>query len=54
MATIAAPLVVALAGVLAFALSTNGKIVRIGEIAFFVGLLWLVWALTASGRALHF
>jgi hypothetical protein len=52
MATIAAPLVVAVVGALIFALSANGKIARMGEIAFAVGLFWLVYQL--SGRALHF
>ncbi len=52
MATIAAPLLVCIVGALAFALSSNGKIARMGEIAFAVGLLWLVYQL--GGRALHF
>jgi hypothetical protein len=36
---IALPLLVALVGVLMFALSTNAKLVRIGEIMFAAGLL---------------
>jgi Na+/phosphate symporter len=37
--TIYASLLVALAGVLLFALSTNGKVSELGRIAFFSGLL---------------
>jgi hypothetical protein len=52
MATIVAPLVVCIAGALLFALSSNGKLARMGELAFFCGLFWVVYLL--SGRALHF
>jgi hypothetical protein len=52
MATIAYPLIVAVAGVLAYGFSSNAKVVRIGEIAFFVGLLWTVYLLT--GSRVHF
>jgi hypothetical protein len=52
MATIAYPLIVAVAGALAFAFSSNGKIARMGEIALFVGLLWTVYLL--AGHQLHF
>lgn len=37
--------VVALVGVLAYALSANAKIAEIGRIAFFVGLFWTVASL---------
>ncbi len=37
--TIYASLLVALVGVLMYALSANGKVVEIGRIAFFAGLL---------------
>lgn len=37
--TILLPLLVALVGLLMFALSSNAKLVRIGEIMFFSGLL---------------
>lgn len=37
--TIFVTLLVALVGLLMFALSSNGKLVRIGEIMFFTGLL---------------
>jgi hypothetical protein len=52
MATIAIPLLVAVIGALVYALSSNGKVSRMGEIAFFVGLLWLVYQL--GSRQLHF
>jgi hypothetical protein len=52
MATIAYPLIVAVAGALAFGFSSNGKVVRLGEIAFFVGLLWTVCLL--AGARVHF
>ncbi len=52
MATIGVPLVVAIVGALMYALATNSKVVRMGEISFFVGMLWLVHEL--SGHALHF
>jgi hypothetical protein len=44
--TILAPAFVCILGVLLYALSTNGKNVEIGRIAFFVGLLWLVYVLS--------
>jgi hypothetical protein len=42
MAIAALPFVVLVAGALLFALSTNAKIAKMGEYAFFVGLFWLV------------
>jgi hypothetical protein len=52
MGTAVAPLVVCIAGALLFALSSNGKLARMGEIGFFVGLFWLVYLL--AGRVLRF
>jgi Na+/phosphate symporter len=52
MATVAAPLVICVAGALLFALASNPKLARMGELAFFCGLFWLTYALT--GRVLHF
>ena len=40
--TILVPLLVFVIGVLVYALSANGKVARIGEIATFCGLFWLV------------
>lgn len=37
------PLLVALIGVLAYALSNNGKVQEIGRIMFFTGLLVWLW-----------
>ncbi len=37
------PLVIAVVGLLMYALSSNKKVERIGEILFFVGMLWLVY-----------
>jgi hypothetical protein len=45
------PLVVALVGLVTYALSTNAKVAEIGRILFFVGALWLVYVL--SGKVLH-
>lgn len=42
------PILVALAGVLAYALSSNAKIVKIGEIAFFCGLLVSLFSLAGT------
>lgn len=36
---------VALAGVLTYALSSNAKVVEIGRIAYFIGLFWTVASL---------
>jgi hypothetical protein len=52
MATVVAPLVVCVAGALLFALSANPKLARMGELAFFVGLFWLVY--WVGGKAIHF
>lgn len=52
MATIAYPLIVAIVGALAFCFSKHPKIVRIGEVLLFAGVLWTVYAL--MGRQLHF
>jgi len=51
-ATILFPLAFAILGALVYALSSNAKVVRMGEITFFVGMLWLVYQL--SGHSLHF
>ncbi len=45
------PLIVALVGVLMFALCANQKLARVGEILFFVGVLWLVYSL--AGKTLR-
>ena len=52
MATIAYPLIVAVVGALAYGFSSNAKVTRLGEIAFFVGLLWTVYLL--AGARVHF
>ena len=52
MATIAVPLAFAIVGALIYALATNGKVARMGEITFFVGMLWLVNQL--SSHMFHF
>jgi hypothetical protein len=52
LATMAVPLVVLIVGALAFALATNPKVARMGELAFFVGLFFAVWIL--SHQAVHF
>lgn len=44
-----APLLVAVIGLLVYALSTNAKVAELGRIAFFAGLLA---ALISSGHAL--
>lgn len=48
MVTAALPLIVLVAGALLFALSTNPKVSKMGEYAFFVGLFWLVGALDSA------
>jgi hypothetical protein len=46
MATIAVPLVFALIGAMVYLLvNRNVKVARLGEITFFVGMLWLVYEL---------
>ncbi len=45
------PLVVALVGVLMYALCTNLKLAEIGRLSFFVGLFWLVYGFI--GKVLH-
>lgn len=39
------PLVIAVVGALVYALASNSKASEMGRIAFFVGLLWLVYSL---------
>ncbi len=46
--SLATPLVVAVVGLLMFAYAPNGKANRAGEIAYFVGLFWLVYLLAGS------
>lgn len=46
MATAVAPLVVCVVGALAYGYSTNAKASELGRIAFFVGLMWLVYSLS--------
>lgn len=38
------PLLVAIIGLLMYVLASNAKLVEIGRILLFVGLLWLVYA----------
>jgi Na+/phosphate symporter len=45
MVIILIPLLIALIGLLMYAFAANPKLVRIGEILFFVGMLWTVYAL---------
>ena len=45
------PLLLAVAGVLVYALSSNDKVAKIGFVAFAVGLLWLCYGL--AGKTLH-
>jgi hypothetical protein len=52
LATMAAPLVVLIAGALGYALAANPKLSEMGRLAFFVGLLFTVWIL--SHQAVHF
>lgn len=52
MVQIAFPLLVAVVGMVAYALSTNPKIAEMGRLAFFSGLFVLVWVL-AQAR-IHF
>lgn len=51
-AVVLVPLVVLVAGALAYALSSNGKLSELGRIAYFVGLLWLVYLF--AGHAVRF
>ena len=43
LAVILIPLLVCVAGALIYALATNPKLVEMGRIAYFVGLLWTVY-----------
>ena len=45
------PLVFAVVGALAYALSSNGKVAELGRIMYFCGLLWLVYVMV--GKVLH-
>lgn len=45
----AVPLVVCVVGALLYLLFPSGKVAELGRLAFFVGLLWLVYVL----RGLH-
>lgn len=45
------PLAICLLGLLAFVLSQNNKVIRLGEIAYFVGLFWTVYEL--ASKTLH-
>jgi SpoU rRNA methylase family enzyme len=51
MLTIYIPLLVAILGVLVYALSSNAKVVELGRIAYAFGLL--VTLVQCAGRALH-
>ena len=48
MVQIAFPALLAVVGVLTYALSTNGKVSELGRIAFFCGLFVLSWVLSAT------
>jgi hypothetical protein len=50
--SIALPLLIAVAGVLLYALAANPKLARIGEILFFCGAFWVVYLL--GGKAVRF
>lgn len=52
MATIAVPLVFMIVGALIYALASKPQVARMGELAFFAGIFWLVHEL--SGHAFHF
>jgi hypothetical protein len=52
MVTILVPFAVALTGALVYGFSTNGKLVELARILFFVGAFWTVQML-AGGRV-HF
>jgi len=45
------PVLVAVAGVLAYALASNAKVAEIGRLLFFAGVLALMFAF--AGRAVH-
>jgi hypothetical protein len=51
-ATIIWPAVIAIIGVIAWFWSKNGKVQRMGEIAYFCGLFWIVYL--CCGKLLHF
>lgn len=42
------PILIALVGALVYALSSNGKLVELGRIAFFVGLFWTVYSFAGA------
>lgn len=46
------PLLIALIGLVVFALSSNAKVSEIGKWMFIVGLFWVVFALT--GKSVKF
>ena len=50
--TAALPLLVALAGLLCYALSSNGKVSEAGRLAYFAGLLAFLLTVGA-GKAIH-
>jgi hypothetical protein len=45
------PIVFMIVGALVYALSSNGKAAELGRLAYFAGLMWLVYSL--MGHALH-
>lgn len=48
MVQIAFPVLLAVVGVVTYALASNGKVAELGRIAFFCGLLVLCWVLAAA------
>ncbi len=52
MATMILPLLVAVIGVLIYALASNDKVSQIGKIAYAVGLFWVVYH--AARQVIHF
>jgi hypothetical protein len=48
MLIILVPLLVLVVGALIYGLSANPKVSEMGRLAFFVGLLWLVWQLASE------
>lgn len=51
LASLVAPLLFALVGVLMYALASNAKLAEIGRLVFFVGIFWVTYALL--GRVVH-
>ena len=52
MITIILPFLIALIGLLMYAFSANPKLVEIGRILFFVGMLWVTYGLMGQKLSL--